>query len=460
MNDSLQDLRKKLGGISANKVILPMILLFIVVQGLIISTFSDINKMSAEMTQTQRSYHNYIQEASSIIGGSSLLSETSTNFVLSPLNEAGEINVAPLMAYAQEFPSDRRPNKVIENFRTYNVSDEVMDYLLKTGGAAQYMIDSQLHAIALVGSVYPIPSNPALDALPLPQLTPQEIAMPEEARLGLARSLVFGTEYQQNKASVSQNSGMCVETLGKELEMYSRHMSERVLVARHRMWVYTLIAVILLVVSFIGIYRLFLRPIKVATKSILKDEEINEKLGIQEFRIMSNSYNNLLFRRNALDGILRSAASIDTLTGLENRYAFESYSLDADEEEGPLGVAYFDVNYLKKTNDENGHAAGDKLLIDSAQCITDIFGADEGNNCFRIGGDEFVAILPKVNSEKEIDEMVERFKAEQAKKNVSIAWGCVYTDDISRTSIKHLLEVADARLYECKRKMHEQGEMR
>ncbi|MBR5756277.1 MAG: GGDEF domain-containing protein [Firmicutes bacterium] len=455
MNDNIQELKKKLGGIPANRVLLPMVLIFVILQAMIINTFIGISRTSGAMSQTQRRYYEYIQEASSIMGGNSAMSEQSSGFVLSPLNGAGEVLIYPLQAYTQELNGSRRADKILANFKTYDVSEDVIDYLTETANASNAMIDAQLHALALMNSVYNFADDPSLADLPLPELTMEEQHMPAEARLGIAKSLVFGADYQACKSAVSKNSSMSIEALRNDLAQYSQMKSIELNKARSRMMVLTVVSVVLLIILFVGIYAFFVKPINAATACITKDENISEKQGVQEFRIMSNSYNNLLTRRNALEAILRSAASTDTLTGLENRYAFETYSLDADEEQGPLGVAYFDVNYLKRTNDEKGHAAGDQLLIDSAQCIHEAFGADEGNNCFRIGGDEFVAILPKITAEAEIDAMVERFLAETKKKNVSIAYGCAFTEDISKTNIKNMLEIADARLYECKRKMHE-----
>ena len=458
MNENQSDIRKKLGGPTARSIVIVMALLFLIVQWLIIGTFLEINKITARSSKVQRSYSTYIEEATSIIGGSSLLSETSTNFILSPLNEANEVNVSPLQAYATEFPSDRRPAATLERFKTYDVSEEVLNYMILTCNSADAMIDAQLHALALVDSVYGIPKDPPLDVIPFPELSAEEKAMPAEARLGKARALVFGSDYQINKASVSSNSGLCVSTLRRELAVFSQQISMEVLAARNRMWALTFVLLGLIILSFIGVFVFFVRPIRSATRNIVNDENISEKHGVREFRVMSHAYNNLLTRRNALEGILRSAAATDTLTGLENRYAFETYSLDADESEGPLAVVFFDLNFLKKVNDEQGHSAGDRLLCSAADCITGVFGCDEGNNCFRIGGDEFVAILPKIQSQEELDRMAERFVEDQKKRDISIAWGCAFTEDIAKTTIKSLVDTADRNLYECKRRMHEEAE--
>ncbi|MBO4286470.1 MAG: GGDEF domain-containing protein [Bacilli bacterium] len=88
-------------------------------------------------------------------------------------------------------------------------------------------------------------------------------------------------------------------------------------------------------------------------------------------------------------------ASIDRLTKLENRNAYSKITnlINSEIEKGELKelvVAIYDVNGLKIINDEHGHDIGDKLLKISAKVIQVVYGVD---NCFRIGGDEFVIVL-------------------------------------------------------------------
>ena len=112
----------------------------------------------------------------------------------------------------------------------------------------------------------------------------------------------------------------------------------------------------------------------------------------------------------------------------------------------------FDVNYLKRTNDTEGHLAGDELLRHAAECIASSF----GENCFRFGGDEFAAIVTDC-TRNDIDEMIRKFEKKEEQENVSISMGCAYTDDISKTTVQNLLEEADRNMYAQKKIIHEQG---
>src|SRR5262245_37142096 len=92
----------------------------------------------------------------------------------------------------------------------------------------------------------------------------------------------------------------------------------------------------------------------------------------------------------------RESSVRDQLTGCFNRaYAIESLGseLQRSRRTGrPLSVMMFDVEQLKRINDEHGHLAGDALLAAVAAQVTAILRASD-IKC-RWGGDEFLVILP------------------------------------------------------------------
>ena len=59
------------------------------------------------------------------------MSETSGNYVLMPITENGEVNAAPLMAYAEELKNPRRGEQVTAAFRRHDVDDDVMGLIEK-----------------------------------------------------------------------------------------------------------------------------------------------------------------------------------------------------------------------------------------------------------------------------------------------------------------------------------------
>lgn len=88
--------------------------------------------------------------------------------------------------------------------------------------------------------------------------------------------------------------------------------------------------------------------------------------------------------------LLNEWSYLDSLTGLLNRRAFDRDAERIPPDE-PVSVAFFDLNGLKKVNDEQGHNAGDRYLIGFSELLTRHFSRER---VYRISGDEFVVIAP------------------------------------------------------------------
>lgn len=96
-----------------------------------------------------------------------------------------------------------------------------------------------------------------------------------------------------------------------------------------------------------------------------------------------------------------SLSRIDPLTRTENRRAlFESArrikSL-SDRHNFPVSIAYLDLDRFKQLNDQHGHAAGDRVLIQTAEGIRKVLRPSDV--VARIGGDEFAVLLPAADRE-------------------------------------------------------------
>ena len=101
------------------------------------------------------------------------------------------------------------------------------------------------------------------------------------------------------------------------------------------------------------------------------------------------------FRMGAKAEVISRLAYQDGLTDLGNRTAFdeclEQVELDRQREHIEIGIAMFDVNNLKAINDMIGHQMGDQLIKSAADILRNSYGKE--GQCFRVGGDEFVAII-------------------------------------------------------------------
>lgn len=153
-----------------------------------------------------------------------------------------------------------------------------------------------------------------------------------------------------------------------------------------------------------------------------------------------------------LTGRLRRAARTDELTGLYNRYGIrqeiERELARAVRQVSPLSIAVIDVDGLKRLNDEQGHAAGDRLLAELA---------DEWQRTIRrhdmlgrVGGDEFVLVLPDTDG-VEAAELLARLHS--ARKPWSFGIATLRPDDDADA----LLARADDRMYRAKRMSRSHG---
>ncbi len=175
---------------------------------------------------------------------------------------------------------------------------------------------------------------------------------------------------------------------------------------------------------------------------------------------------NLLAER--LEKALRDA-NTDALTGVKNRNAFEMSTgrIDVEIESGEpmeFAIVIFDVNGLKDINDNVGHDEGNKLLVNSCRLICRTF---KRSPVFRIGGDEFVAILRYDDYETRNDlvgGLLEKMTAENYTPldptNVSFALGMAEFDRSIDSCCSDVFKRADAIMYEHKKSIKGEGNIR
>ena len=145
----------------------------------------------------------------------------------------------------------------------------------------------------------------------------------------------------------------------------------------------------------------------------------------------------------------------DDLTGIKNKTAYTEFEekLDAQikaKEAPEFAIAICDVNGLKTVNDTQGHKAGDEYIKDASNLVCETF---KHSPVFRVGGDEFVAILTGVDFDNRetltlrLDKIVRR----NAEKNkVVVACGVAVYDRAHDKSVAAIFERADAMMYKNK----------
>ncbi len=132
----------------------------------------------------------------------------------------------------------------------------------------------------------------------------------------------------------------------------------------------------------------------------------------------------LKFVRKELQHYIHDAhdlAYTDSLTGASNRNAYvenlKKLNKSISEGKAHFTLAVFDINGLKNANDTFGHEHGDLLIITASEVLRDVIGTD---NLFRIGGDEFVAIVDESQEGMQIEELFQKIDSRIHEKNRSI----------------------------------------
>lgn len=148
----------------------------------------------------------------------------------------------------------------------------------------------------------------------------------------------------------------------------------------------------------------------------------------------------------------RYEASIkDELTGLYNRRGFETDCEVLMKEKNLLEyvLIMMDLNGLKATNDNVGHEAGDELIIGASKCMVNAFSGL--GNTYRVGGDEFVAILKGTKEEalgavKTFDYLTENYRGKLISE-LSISKGVVVCSEHKELEFEELKALADKLMY-------------
>lgn len=128
----------------------------------------------------------------------------------------------------------------------------------------------------------------------------------------------------------------------------------------------------------------------------------------QDFNWVLVALQDITARKKA-EEYLRYLGTHDAMTGLYNRAFFDEtlHNLEANRGD-PVSFIILDLNGLKVTNDLQGHHAGDKLIRRAAEVLK--AGIEDGHFAARIGGDEFIIIMPDENAAA-AREMVERVES-------------------------------------------------
>ena len=183
------------------------------------------------------------------------------------------------------------------------------------------------------------------------------------------------------------------------------------------------------------------------------EKDINDK--IREL----TELNEALISSQKETAIMTELANKDALTGVNSKIAYNNEAIKINDSISkgnvePFGIVMVDLNYLKLINDEHGHNAGDKALMDLCQIICDTF---THSPVYRVGGDEFVVIIRK-NDYINIDKLINQFndKIEENRHTLSAAIGYALFDPKQDGKVSDVFKKADEAMYVRKHQMKEE----
>ena len=164
---------------------------------------------------------------------------------------------------------------------------------------------------------------------------------------------------------------------------------------------------------------------------------------------------------------MNKKAYTDMLTGVNNATAYysviEHKTEDIKNGTADFAVIIFDLNGLKKINDEYGHAVGDSYIVASVNIMSEALGKE---NIYRVGGDEFIVVIDNASQQmidvifKRLDEatVTENKKPRIFSEKVTFSKGAAIFDPNRDKAFNDVFKRADSAMYDNKEAFHKKME--
>jgi diguanylate cyclase (GGDEF)-like protein len=152
---------------------------------------------------------------------------------------------------------------------------------------------------------------------------------------------------------------------------------------------------------------------------------------------------------------LRRQANVDPLTGLLNRWAFQSLLSEErrkDDKNQSVTVFLMDIDHFKSVNDKFGHCFGDTVLQRVAEAVQS--SVRPSDHVIRWGGEEFLVVASGLSSRREVEGLSERISLAVSsvsfENNLKVTLSIGAATRSSGENLEALIAKADDCLYEAK----------
>ena len=240
---------------------------------------------------------------------------------------------------------------------------------------------------------------------------------------------------------------------------------------------YLFFVIMVFIATLLLAQRLFERPLLQITEATRRfksgDYKVrstittaqNEILELSEaFNDMAQTVDMQNEERDKMMKVLEEQASTDILTGVFNRRAADAIVMQsisaAARHQSPMSLCYIDLDGFKKVNDLYGHSEGDRVLMFITSLIKKYIRLSD--SLCRVGGDEFLLILPECNEENAVM-MWNRIQdgVDAVNKDTVFAFdlkmshGIATFDPGDPIDLEELIAMADERMYADKKRRKE-----
>lgn len=238
----------------------------------------------------------------------------------------------------------------------------------------------------------------------------------------------------------------------------------------HLIWIILIASLIVLVIVSIFTMRYaghLTKPLRELTTAAEQVDRGNYDFSLEynkddEVGTLTRTFKKLVEHLRIHINDLNKRANVDALTSVRNKGAYAEYievlqaKLDDPNENLEFAVCVFDCDDLKSVNDQYGHDKGDIYLKTASQIICRVF---KHSPVFRIGGDEFSAILQNDDYQNR-ETLIHQFyktseeicsKTENRWEQVRVTLGMAVYDPQNDNAVIDTVRRADKDMYEYKR---------